>query len=183
MCKIRVLGRSTPSLPVKTGSVPGSVSLFGFSKSVMSRCRDFGRRHFAYGFVRFLKSEAAETAIREKNGFILLGRAIRVGWASDNPDKKLPQDKKCADRVKEDPTAQLHVGFVAKDFRFAVTEATLRKLYSQFGDLIDVTIKKNKFSKVREVLLYFLSIFETYNSLIFNSNVVLKLAMDLSTIH
>lgn len=122
---------------------------YGELETVQIKSNSAGRRHLAYGFVRFLKSEAAETAIREKNGFILLGRAIRVGWASDNPDKKLPQDKKCADRVKEDPTAQLHVGFVAKDFRFAVTEATLRKLYSQFGDLIDVTIKKNKFSKQR----------------------------------
>lgn len=101
-----------------------------------------GKPHLSYGFVKYHDSESAAAAIEAMDGKVMLGRAIRVGWASDNPSKKPLRQRKRGEKVRTEPTAQVHVGFNTRDPRVLITEDSLRELYSQFGELVDVTIKK-----------------------------------------
>ncbi len=81
------------------------------------------------------------------NGSIFLGRAIRVGWALDNPAMKSPLMRQLETKnIKQ--TAQIHVTFSSRNPQCPVTETTLRVVFSQFGEVVDVTINKTLFSPV-----------------------------------
>lgn len=70
----------------------------------------------------------------------------RIGQAgSRGTDKPL--------KPKEGPsrrdTAQIHVSFISKQVDALITEETLRSLFSNYGQVVDVAIKKSKFDHVR----------------------------------
>jgi hypothetical protein len=66
----------------------------------------------------------------------------RIGWA----EKNSPQKQNYQSRTFS--SAQIHVSFLSKQVRFLVSEATLRGLFSSFGEVLDVAIKKSQFEQV-----------------------------------
>jgi hypothetical protein len=46
-------------------------------------------------------------------------------------------------------SAQIHVSFISKQVEALVSEATLRSLFSLYGNVVDVTLKKSQFDPVR----------------------------------
>jgi hypothetical protein len=46
------------------------------------------------------------------------------------------------------PSAQIHVSFLSKQVDVLITETTLRSLFSRFGEVVDVAIKKIQFNPV-----------------------------------
>jgi hypothetical protein len=50
-------------------------------------------------------------------------------------------------------TAQLHFSFISKQNVFVVTEATIRDVFSHFGFVQDVSIKKTTVEKVNRLLV------------------------------
>lgn len=70
----------------------------------------------SYAFVTYVYRDDAENALRQMNGTMLLGRKIRIGWATPkNAATRAPQ------RPKVNPdnlsTAQIHFSFIAKNVR------------------------------------------------------------------
>jgi RNA recognition motif-containing protein len=128
-------------------------SPFGVIDSVqLKKCDgDMTKSHLSYGFVKFRTRESAEIALKEVNGVLFLGRNIRVGWAVDHPSRKSPFER--FQEQTRRSTAQIHVTFASRHPTIPVTEASLRSLFSRFGDVVDVTIKKTLFNKVLEFLL------------------------------
>lgn len=110
----------------------------------------------AYGFIKFFYRDSAEQAMEAINGMIFLGRSIRVTWALDDPSQKSPI-MKLLEEKKVKHTAQIHISFNSRNAFQPVTEATLRQLFSQFGEIVDVTINKTSFNKVATLPSPFLS--------------------------
>jgi RNA recognition motif-containing protein len=108
---------------------------------------DFTKTHLSYGFIKFRTRESAELALNESNGKLFLGRNIRVGWAVDQPSRKTPYEIQLEKQRRA--TAQIHVAFSSRHPTIPVTEASLRTLFDRFGAVMDVTIKKMLFSKVK----------------------------------
>jgi RNA recognition motif-containing protein len=96
------------------------------------------KAHLSYGFIQFVSRESAEIALKKADGFVFLGRALRIGWACDCPSKKSPK----FDNHSRQPTAQLHVTFTSRHPTILVTETSLRNIFNHFGDVVDVTVKK-----------------------------------------
>ena len=48
----------------------------------------------------------------------------------------------------ETKTAQLHVSFISKQVAYLVSEETIRSLFSSFGKVVDVVLKKATFDQV-----------------------------------
>jgi hypothetical protein len=46
-------------------------------------------------------------------------------------------------------SAQIHVSFISKQVDALVSEATLRSLFTLYGNVVDVTLKKSQFDPVR----------------------------------
>ncbi len=70
----------------------------------------------SYAFITFVFRGDAEKALNQLNGSMLLGRKIRMNWATPKNSNKNNKD-----RVKENPdnltTAQIHFSFIAKNVR------------------------------------------------------------------
>lgn len=122
--------------------------------------RDLQRVHLGYGFIKFTTTEAAERALQALNGYFFLGRSIRVGWAEDHdsrtnrrlkgsPRQPNISDLRSADPKKNRQTAQIHVTFSSSDMSQRISELELGDIFSQFGNLVDIAIKKNVVSPVR----------------------------------
>ena len=106
------------------------------------------KKNLSYAFIKFESRECAENALREINGQIFKGRALKIGWASNSPNKKKSSNKIRLDRLRQDPTAQLHVSFESHHPSSPVNEETLRAEFEHFGRVVDATIKKSHFQKV-----------------------------------
>jgi RNA recognition motif-containing protein len=52
-------------------------------------------------------------------------------------------------KPSDPPSAQIHVSFLSKQVDVLITETTLRSLFSRFGEVVDVAIKKIQFNPVR----------------------------------
>mmetsp|Transcript_11449 Transcript_11449/g.12367 ORF Transcript_11449/g.12367 Transcript_11449/m.12367 type:complete len:459 (-) Transcript_11449:2173-3549(-) len=132
----------------------GDLSVYCQEKEVFALFRTYGpiesiqikrsddsairKPHLSYGFVKFQHRESAERALVELSGKLLLGRALRLGWASNNvADRNYQQF-----HIKKDPTAQIHVTFLCPLDMYPITEEKLRNIFERFGGIIDVTINR-----------------------------------------
>ncbi len=108
--------------------------------------RDPQRAHLGFGFVKFATRASAERALEELNGKFFLGRALRVGWAEDH--NRIGTGVKAADPKKNHQTAQLHVSFMTRDMNKRVSEMDLGGVFTGFGNVVDIAIKKNVLNRV-----------------------------------
>eukprot|EP01042_Synura_sphagnicola_P017199 gene17199-21734_t len=121
-------------------------SQFGLVQSVQLKKsdRDPQRAHLGFGFVKFASRVCAERALEELNGHFFLGRALRVGWADDfGKPQQSAHVPKSEDPKKKRLTAQIHVTFVTRDLNRRVSELDLGQVFSRFGNLVDIAVKKN----------------------------------------
>ncbi len=109
--------------------------------------RDPQRAHLGFGFVKFSTRESAERALEELNGKFFLGRALRVGWADDHNRIGVI---KASDPKKNHQTAQLHVSFTSHADKI-VSEMDLGGVFSGFGNVVDIAIKKNVLNRVSQL--------------------------------
>jgi RNA recognition motif-containing protein len=121
---------------------------FGPIESVQLKKCEKKKPHLSYGFIKFAYRQSADQALQQTNGQIFLGRAIRVGWAMDNPALKSPKMRMMENKAIKQ-TAQIHVTFTSRNPQLPVTEATLRHVFSRYGEVVDVTINKTMFNKVK----------------------------------
>eukprot|EP01040_Poterioochromonas_malhamensis_P009484 gene9484-10299_t len=135
----------------------GDLSIYSTEKDIRQLFRNYGiidtvrikrggsgKPHLSYGFIKFRDRESAELAMKDLNGTVFLGRALRIGWAEPKSNTKVIKPRK---DVKHGETAQIHVSFISKQVDALITEATLRGLFSMYGEIVDVAIKKTQFDK------------------------------------
>lgn len=118
---------------------------FGPIERIEIKKNEHSGPQLTYAFIKFKFAHSAEMALRQVNGTLFMGRFIRMNWAVDNQFGKLVPVN---DDRKNKRTAQVHVTFNSKNINMLVSESTLRTLFSQFGDIYDVTINKTSFDKV-----------------------------------
>ncbi len=126
-------------------------SRFGAVESVQMKKsdRDPQRAHLGFGFVKFASHDSAETALQEMNGYFFLGRAIIVDWALDFGKKGSHCLEKTMAPKSKPTTAQIHVMFVTRELNRRVSELDLGGVFSRYGNLVDIAIKKNATNSVR----------------------------------
>lgn len=88
-----------------------------------------------HGFVELDQLAGAQLAMRELDGVKFMGRRIRVHWAYSNAEKSSPRDR--------EQWTQLHVTFTTARIDTLVSEEVLDRLFSRFGEVADVTVKKH----------------------------------------
>jgi polyadenylate-binding protein len=129
---------------------------FGPIERVEIKKNDHTGPHLSYAFIKFKFSHSAELALNTMNGALFMGRFVQINWAVDSQfGKFLPMNNE----RKAKRTAQVHITFNSKNINLLVSETTLRTLFSQFGEIVDVTINKTSFDKVFFPLLPFLNLF------------------------
>lgn len=115
---------------------------FGTIEEVRIKPGLHGRRNLSYGFIKFVEKHSATQALREMNGTEFLGRTLRIGWASNERHQR-----------ERNPmhldTAQVLVSFISKEARFLVTEQVLRDIFSHYGVVLDVSLKKSTVEEER----------------------------------
>ena len=83
----------------------------------------------SYSFVTYVYREDAEAALRQLNGTMLLGRKIRIGWATPkNANNKLLKQKVNPDNLA---TAQIHFSFIAKNVSNTLNSTHISFFYSK----------------------------------------------------
>lgn len=97
-----------------------------------------------YGFISFTNRENAEAAMNNLQGAILLGRALRLSWATPRGQTHLISKEPVKSNKQ---TAEVHFSFLTKQTTYLITEATIRQQYEKFGDIIDVVIKRTKLNE------------------------------------
>lgn len=136
----------------------------------------------SYAFITFVFRGDAEKALNQLNGSMLLGRKIRMNWATPKNSNKNNKD-----RVKENPdnltTAQIHFSFIAKNAQGVVTEETIRDLFNGFGPVIDVAMKKCEIDHVQNVqsgygFLHYPMSMEGIHAAIMATNTIQKIAIN-----
>ncbi len=115
--------------------------------------RDPQRAHLGFGFIKFSTRESAERAMQDLNGYFYLGRAMRVGWADDYDKRRggavgFGGQQRAFGNKKNRQTAQIHVMFVSRELNRRVSELDLGGVFGQFGNLVDIAIKKNAINPV-----------------------------------
>ncbi len=132
--------------------------------------RDPQRAHLGFGFVKFTTRASAERALEELNGKFFLGRALRVGWADDH--NRIGVVTKASDPKKNHQTAQLHVSFTSHSDKI-VSEMDLGGVFSGFGNVVDIAIKKNVLNRVRplsNLMIKFSDVLVYYRNLVYNQD-------------
>lgn len=143
---------------------------FGTIEAIRIKRGSNTKTNLSYGFIKFSNRQSAELAITQINGLMFLGRCIRIGWATGKDSPKLPSDMFDNEVTGPSPssatntqhkqsntnnnnntgkkeTAQIHVSFISKQVEHLISEATLRSLFSNYGEVIDVALKKSQFDK------------------------------------
>ncbi len=130
-------------------------SRFGVIESVQLKKsdRDPQRPHLGFGFIKFSTRESAARALQEMNGYFFLDRSMRVGWALDFGKKGSQSLIEPVSDPKKSQTAQIHVMFATKELNRRVSELDLGTVFSRYGNLVDVAIKKHVIDRVRTFLL------------------------------
>jgi RNA recognition motif-containing protein len=95
-----------------------------------------------YGFITFVTQSSAAKALDTMNGKVLVGRTLNVKWATKGISLKNPQP--AGDYLHG---AEIQFSFVSKQSKFMVTEATIRAIFEEFGEIQDVCIKKTVFNE------------------------------------
>lgn len=72
---------------------------------------------------------------------------IRIGWASYK-SKKEPKTLLHHDRIE---SSSVHVSYISYQLKNLITEESLRILFSQYGVVLDTSIKKSYIDEVREM--------------------------------
>jgi RNA recognition motif-containing protein len=88
-----------------------------------------------HGFVELDVLSGAKRAMQELDGAKFMGRRIRVHWAYSNAEKSSPKDREA--------WTQLHVTFTSPRIDLLLCEDVLDRLFSRFGEVADVTVKKH----------------------------------------
>lgn len=109
--------------------------------------------HLSYGFVKFLSHEPATRALAAMNGTFVLGRRLRVSWAHDNPGLEFVPAQAIASSNPVRKTAQIHVLFLTSIMHQTICEMDLYEVFSHFGKVVDITIKKSVLHEVIQPLL------------------------------
>ena len=116
------------------------------------------RNHLSYGFVKFVAHEDAVKAVRELNGAFVLGRRIRVSWARDNPGLELLSAEALQSTTGASATgrktAQIHVLYMTPMIHVTISEMDLHEVFREFGEVLDVTIKKSVMNKVMKEQIF-----------------------------
>eukprot|EP01039_Chlorochromonas_danica_P006770 gene6770-7480_t len=95
-------------------------------------------RNLSYGFIKFADSLSAQKAMNGLNGVLFCGRNLRVGWASYK-NKKEPRTYH-HDRIH---SSSVHVSYLSYQLKKLINEESLRILFSTYGVVLDVSIKKS----------------------------------------
>lgn len=92
----------------------------------------------SYGFVTFVDDECASHAMEELDGFLYGGRNLRIRWAVHNI-----RDQK----VEEQIINSVYVRFITTNINELITEEHFHKVFDQFGNVEDVSIKESTLDK------------------------------------
>jgi hypothetical protein len=66
---------------------------------------------------------------------------LRVGWAQANSNSKLP-------KLEPADSAQIHFSYLTHQTDNVINEETIRALFSRYGEIKDVAIKKAEYNHV-----------------------------------
>jgi RNA recognition motif-containing protein len=86
-----------------------------------------------HGFIALDSHEAAKRAIVDLDGKIFMGRSMRVQLSSEGPRPS----------ASKDGLVQIHVSFISKQLNFLVTEVILREIFSPYGRIADVAVRRH----------------------------------------
>jgi len=154
-----VRGEYDPSEKVASTLFIGDLSIYANEENIMDLFLPFGPivrikikigeksgMNLCYGFVEFQDQTSAARALRELNGVLHLGRAMRIGWASYKKQKRYGSKD---DPIRRDQAdASIHIGYLAYDSNSsAVREDTLRIICGNFGAVLDCCIRKSFVNK------------------------------------
>eukprot|EP00981_Chlorochromonas_danica_P008203 scaffold2062_cov181-Ochromonas_danica.AAC.7 len=87
-----------------------------------------------HGFIALESPDMARRAITDLDGIEFMGRNMRVQLSSDG--------QRPGPGAKE-KFVQVHVSFISKQISMVITEKVLREIFSPFGRIADVAIKKH----------------------------------------
>lgn len=102
-----------------------------------------------YGFVRMFSPEQAEIAMASIDGTLIAGRQVRVRYATYHTE----------DASKVESRMSLYVKYVAKTQTAYTNEEIIRELFSKFGVVVDVTIRKQFLNSVSCVYKSFFKLY------------------------
>eukprot|EP01039_Chlorochromonas_danica_P005388 gene5388-5926_t len=118
-------------------------------------------RAFYYAFVKFDQRKSAEVAFQSMQGFFYRGRTLRVGWTSISDDHApprtntpggsmggqtppmVPMHMTAPTMTPHSRTAQVHFSYLSKQLEFIITEAFLWDVFSSFGEVMEISLKKS----------------------------------------
>lgn len=153
---------------------------FGTILEIRMRPGNGGQPNCGFCFIQFRSHAAAVGAIASLHGTVFMGRIIRccaiiaacrivkcikytnkmylikyfdrVQWATSNRRTETNLDFQTTARGKENSSAaQVMVSFACRKPVHMVNEEELRSVFSRFGAIVDVSIKKNGRMQVKEV--------------------------------
>lgn len=107
------------------------------------------RRNSTFAVVEFHMPEQGEGARVNLDGMFFMGRKLRVFWdtnnqtglhaASSSPYAMAASNPVAAKFVR---TAQVHISYLSKQLNSIVSEEFLRDIFSNFGEVVEVALKK-----------------------------------------
>lgn len=134
----------------------GDLSIFCTEKDLEDHFSPYGKlvevkimksedrgRSLSYGFVKFADPSDAARAMAGLQHTLLKGRHLRIAWASyrNRTASNIPMQTASSQEPLE--SSAVHVSFISYQIRSLVTEASLRSLFSNYGEVTDVSIKKS----------------------------------------
>merc|ERR1719394_1106934 len=101
---------------------------FGPIRSITMSWDSMTGKHKGFAFVEFEEPEAAQLALDQMNGILVLGRNIKVGWPS-----QMPQAQACIDEIKRESSNfnRIYVAGIHKD----LGDDDIRSVFSAFGSI------------------------------------------------
>merc|ERR1719180_524141 len=108
---------------IKTAFLP-----FGPIRSITMSWDAMTGKHKGFAFVEFEQPEAAQLALDQMNGILVLGRNIKVGWPS-----QMPQAQACIDEIQRESRDfnRIYVAGIHKD----LGDDDIRSVFSAFGQI------------------------------------------------
>jgi len=101
---------------------------FGPIRSITMSWDSMTGKHKGFVFVEFEQPEAAQLALDQMNGILVLGRNIKVGWPS-----QMPQAQACIDEIQKESRNfnRIYVAGIHKD----LGDDDIRSVFSAFGQI------------------------------------------------